>query len=134
MELTPQEKAYKALEAARARVDEAKAAERDPSVDELKAIDDALDDVEAQEKAAKDADREARIKRIEDEHAKALEARDESYLSSMPAPVLVEGTSEIRNWIITAGAMRGGARMVDYVPCYRNDKGVGCAMGFAVWQ
>jgi 3-O-methylgallate 3,4-dioxygenase len=65
---------------------------------------------------------------------KALEARDESYLSSMPGPVLVEGTSEIRNWIITAGAMRGGARMVDYVPCYRNEKGVGCAMGFALWQ
>jgi aromatic ring-opening dioxygenase catalytic subunit (LigB family) len=65
---------------------------------------------------------------------KALEARDESYLSAMPGPVLVEGTSEIRNWIITAGAMRSGARMVDYVPCYRNEKGVGCAMGFAVWQ
>jgi 3-O-methylgallate 3,4-dioxygenase len=65
---------------------------------------------------------------------KALETRDESYLSAMPGPVLVEGTSEIRNWIITAGAMRSGARMVDYVPCYRNERGVGCAMGFAVWQ
>ena len=65
---------------------------------------------------------------------KALEARDETYLAAMPGSALVEGTSEIRNWIITAGAMRSGARMVDYVPCYRNDKGVGCAMGFAVWQ
>jgi aromatic ring-opening dioxygenase catalytic subunit (LigB family) len=65
---------------------------------------------------------------------KALESRDESYLSSIPASTLVAGTSELRNWIIAAGAMNKGARMVDYVPCYRNDKGIGCAMGFAVWE
>lgn len=64
----------------------------------------------------------------------ALEGHDEDYLSSMPASVLVAGTSEIRTWIIAAGAMKNGARMIDYVPCYRNDKGVGCAMGFAVWE
>lgn len=65
---------------------------------------------------------------------KALETRDEGYLSTIPASTLVAGTSELRNWIIAAGAMQNGARMVDYVPCYRNDKGVGCAMGFAVWE
>ena len=49
------------------------------------------------------------------------------------AEVLVEGTSEIRNWIIAAGVMGRGGKMVDYVPCYRQPSGVGCAMGFAIW-
>ena len=46
------------------------------------------------------------------------------------------GTSEIKNWIILAGAMAGDGRqlnMVDYVPCYRNEAGNGAAMGFAEW-
>jgi len=46
------------------------------------------------------------------------------------------GTSEIKNWIILAGAAVGdGLRMnlVDYVPCYRNEAGNGTAMGFAEW-
>ena len=65
---------------------------------------------------------------------RALENRDEAHLTSIPASTLVAGTSEVRNWIIAAGAMKNGAQMVDYVPCYRNDKGVGCAMGFAIWE
>ncbi len=64
----------------------------------------------------------------------ALEANDQDYLGSMPSGVLVEGTSEIRNWIIAAGAMNKGATMIDYVPCYRQPNGVGCAMGFAAWE
>jgi 3-O-methylgallate 3,4-dioxygenase len=46
------------------------------------------------------------------------------------------GTSEIKNWIILAGAMAGDGlqmNMVDYVPCYRTEAGNGCAMGFAEW-
>jgi hypothetical protein len=45
------------------------------------------------------------------------------------------GTSEIKNWIIVAGAMSGRlqANVVDYVPCYRTEGGNGCAMGFAEW-
>ncbi|HLI20627.1 MAG TPA: hypothetical protein VKV32_05895 [Stellaceae bacterium] len=65
---------------------------------------------------------------------KALETHDERYYAAMPAEVLVEGTSEIRNWIIVAGVMGKGGRMIDYVPCYRQPTGVGCAMGFAVWE
>ena len=60
---------------------------------------------------------------------KALETQDERYFAAMPAEVLVEGTSEIRNWIILAGAKGRGGKMVDYVPCYRQPSGVGCAMG-----
>jgi hypothetical protein len=46
------------------------------------------------------------------------------------------GTSEIKNWIILAGAMAGDGlqmNLVDYVPCYRTEAGNGCAMGFAEW-
>lgn len=65
---------------------------------------------------------------------KALETNDTAYLSSMPSNVLTTGTSEIRNWIVVAGAAGTAGRMVDYVPCYRNADGVGCAMGFAYWE
>jgi len=64
----------------------------------------------------------------------ALEQHDEGFLSSIPSSRLVAGTSEILTWVIAAGAMRVGARMIDYVPCYRNESGVGCGMGFAVWE
>jgi hypothetical protein len=65
---------------------------------------------------------------------KAIETNDGQYLSSLPSDVLVTGTSEIRNWIVVAGAAGAAGKMVDYVPCYRNDLGVGCAMGFAIWD
>ncbi len=71
---------------------------------------------------------------LDAEVIKALETHDTAYLGAMPSDILVEGTSEIRCWIIASGAMQSGARMVDYVPCYRNEKGVGCAMGFAIWE
>ena len=65
---------------------------------------------------------------------KALETRDAEYLTSVPPKRLVGGTSECLTWISVAGAMRGGMKLVDYVPCYRNANGVGCAMGFGVWE
>jgi 3-O-methylgallate 3,4-dioxygenase len=64
----------------------------------------------------------------------ALERNDTEYLGRMPSSVLVEGTSEIRNWIVTAAAVDRPATMVDYVPLYRTPTGVGCAMGFSYWE
>ena len=64
----------------------------------------------------------------------ALVAQDADYLMAIPDDVLTAGTSEIRNWIAVAGAAGSGGTMVDYVPCYRNADGVGCAMGFAYWE
>ena len=64
----------------------------------------------------------------------ALETYNERYMAAMSSDVLVEGTSEIRNWIITAAVAGKGATMVDYVPCYRTMHGIGCAMGFAYWS
>ncbi len=64
----------------------------------------------------------------------ALARNDRAAFAAMKAEDLIEGTSEIRNWIIAAGALNRGAAMIDYVPCYRQPSGVGCAMGFAVWK
>ena len=48
---------------------------------------------------------------------------------------LNSGTSEVRNWISTAGAVEHlDMTLIDYVPCYRSPAGTGCAMGFAEWR
>jgi len=61
---------------------------------------------------------------------------DVEKLTDYPDVRFRAGTSEIKNWIILAGAMAGTGlkmNMVDYVPCYRTEAGNGCAMGFAEW-
>ena len=71
---------------------------------------------------------------LDHEFIAALEKNDMSYMAAMPSSVLVEGTSELRNWIITAAVAGKGITMIDYVPCYRTIRGVGCAMGFGYWS
>lgn len=63
----------------------------------------------------------------------ALEKNDQKFLQGMSSAALVEGTSEIRNWIITAAGADRPATIVEYAPLYRTPTGVGCAMGFAYW-
>ena len=68
---------------------------------------------------------------------KALAARDKEFLTSVPQNILMQGTSEMRNWIAAAGALfdsglQGDA--IDYIPCYRSEAGTGTAQGFAVWE
>lgn len=65
-----------------------------------------------------------------------LKHNDLEKLTDYPDVRFRAGTSEIKNWIILAGAMAGDGlqmNMVDYVPCYRTEAGNGCAMGFAEW-
>ncbi len=67
----------------------------------------------------------------------ALQDDDPKALVTIPDEVLRAGTSEIRNWIVVAGAMAGRglrAEVVDYVPCYRTTAGTGCGMGFVAWR
>ncbi|MGH7852171.1 MAG: hypothetical protein ACREP3_01930 [Candidatus Binatia bacterium] len=64
----------------------------------------------------------------------ALEHSDLDFMAVMPPHLLVEGTSEIRNWIVTAAAADRPGTMIDYQPLYRTSTGVGCAMGFAYWD
>jgi OH-DDVA oxygenase len=50
---------------------------------------------------------------------------------------MVDGTSELLNWIAAAGCLfqvtdlDGGP--IDYVPCYRSEAGTGTAQGFITW-
>jgi aromatic ring-opening dioxygenase LigB subunit len=70
-----------------------------------------------------------------DEHViDALEGNKLDQLGGLPADQLVEGTSEIRNWIVVASAADRPAHMIEYKPLYRTTNGVGCAMGFANWD
>jgi hypothetical protein len=65
---------------------------------------------------------------------KALQAKDVEAIRALPRHRLNSGTSEIRNWITTAGAVEHlSMQLIDYVPCYRSPAGTGCAMGFAQW-
>jgi len=67
----------------------------------------------------------------------AMQAKDEPRLTSFPEAALTFGTSEIRNWVVTAGAMHDSdadMSLLDYVPCYRSPAGTGCACAFAYWE
>jgi len=67
----------------------------------------------------------------------ALIQRDEKFLRSVPQTTLMQGTSEIRNWIAAAGTLAEtelDGSVIDYVPCYRTEAGTGTAQGFMVWR
>ena len=66
-----------------------------------------------------------------------LKTLDMELLSSLPEELLCSGTSEIKNWITTAGILKESnleAKMIDYIPCYRSEAGTGNAMGFMTWE
>jgi 3-O-methylgallate 3,4-dioxygenase len=47
------------------------------------------------------------------------------------------GTSELKNWLVTAAILeQTGLALAhhDYIPCYRSVAGTGNAMGFAEWR
>jgi Catalytic LigB subunit of aromatic ring-opening dioxygenase len=55
-------------------------------------------------------------------------------LAAIPPAQLNSGNSEIRNWIVTAGAAEGlRMRWLAYEPFYRTRAGTGCGMAFAEW-
>ena len=59
---------------------------------------------------------------------------DEASLASIPPAKLNSGNSEIRNWMVMAGAAAGlRAQWREYVPLYRTPAGTGCGMAFAAW-
>jgi 3-O-methylgallate 3,4-dioxygenase len=71
---------------------------------------------------------------LDETFLQALKGNDMDSMSAMRASVLIEGTSEIRNWIVTAAAAGRAGAVIDYLPLYRTRTGVGCAMGFACWD
>jgi 3-O-methylgallate 3,4-dioxygenase len=72
--------------------------------------------------------------KLDQDFIHSLENNDLDFMAAMPAYLLVEGTSEIRNWIVTAAAANRPGKMIDYQPLYRTSTGVGCAMGFGYWD
>ena len=60
--------------------------------------------------------------------------KDEAGFAAIPVAKLNSGSSEIRNWIVTAGAAEGlRTKWQEYVPLYRTPAGTGCGMAFAEW-
>ena len=72
--------------------------------------------------------------KLDHDFIRALEQNDQSHMAAMRTADLVEGTSEIRNWIVVAAAADRPGKLVDYLPLYRTTTGIGCAMGFAHWD
>ena len=61
---------------------------------------------------------------------------DEAAIINEPEHSFQSGTSEIKNWIATMGAVKGSNlqfELLDYVPCYRSDAGTGNANTFGLW-
>lgn len=65
---------------------------------------------------------------------KAIESHDAEAIGAIPEAKLQSGSSEIKNWIVAAGALTDlRFEVVDYVPGYRSAAGTGCGMAFARW-
>ncbi len=64
-----------------------------------------------------------------------LASPHEAAFDWLPDEEMILGTSEIRNWIVTSGALQDRRfELIDYVPAYRSEAGTGCGMGFAIWR
>lgn len=64
----------------------------------------------------------------------ALERKDLDYLSSLDRKRLQAGSSEIRNWLVLAGAAPElDLEWVSYAPGYRTEALTGTGLGFAAW-
>ena len=64
----------------------------------------------------------------------ALREHDADRLGALPTEKLNLGTSEIRNWVVAAGALEAlPMTLVSYEPCYRTEAGTGLGMAFAYW-
>jgi hypothetical protein len=65
----------------------------------------------------------------------ALEGNDLASLTSLPEATFTAGTSEIKNWIVTAAACHDRRfTTVDYVPGYRSPAGSGTGLAFGLWR
>ena len=65
-----------------------------------------------------------------------MEDDDVQTLFDEPNDMFRSGTSETKNWLVTAGIMSVTdlkMNLLDYVPCYRSDAGTGNALAFATW-
>jgi Catalytic LigB subunit of aromatic ring-opening dioxygenase len=72
---------------------------------------------------------------LDREVVKALQNKDYPALKGLPLNKLVSGSSEIRNWIATAGAAQHlNLDWIAYVPGYRSHALTGVGLCFAHWR
>jgi hypothetical protein len=72
---------------------------------------------------------------LDREVVQALERKDHQALTSLAHNRLVSGSSEIRNWIATAGAVQHlKLDWIEYVPGYRSRALTGVGLCFAHWH
>jgi 3-O-methylgallate 3,4-dioxygenase len=65
----------------------------------------------------------------------ACRERNAAALAALPPAKLNSGNSEIRNWIVAAGAAEAlASAWQEYEPLYRTPAGTGCGMAFMLWQ
>lgn len=65
-----------------------------------------------------------------------MRSGDLGALAALPASRMNSGTSEVRNWLVAAGA--GGAEGLrhqwsEYIPAYRSPAGTGTGLAFGLW-
>jgi len=66
---------------------------------------------------------------------KAMRERDERTIGGLGEELFQSGSSEIKNWIVAAGALEAlEMNLVGYYPAYRSQAGTGCGLAFAQWQ
>lgn len=65
----------------------------------------------------------------------AIQTQDAQALRAIPRCALNSGSSEILNWVMTAGALHGTAvQMAEYYPLQHTPAGTGVGAGFVVWR
>jgi hypothetical protein len=65
----------------------------------------------------------------------AMRVGNVASLRSLPREALNSGSSEILNWVLTAGAVAGLAdSWVEYLPVYRTPAGTGVGLAFGIWK
>jgi 3-O-methylgallate 3,4-dioxygenase len=67
----------------------------------------------------------------------ALAAKDIARLTSYSQDVLRSGTSELRSWLVVAGALATSELqmdVIDYIPAYRSEAGTGAGLAFVSWE
>lgn len=65
----------------------------------------------------------------------SLKRKDTMALRGLPLAKLKSGNSEIRNWIVAAGASESlPLAWIEYVPAYRSPAGTGTGLCFAAWR
>lgn len=65
----------------------------------------------------------------------AFANRDANVLRSLPRGALNSGSSEILNWVLTAGAVDSlPVQSIEYLPLYRTPAGTGVGAAFVIWS